>query len=206
MIVILTLGISIAFILLVVKIIDVDDKDEKERYKKQKKELRAMYASKRYSSKLEKYKQKLERKLGNQSNQDEIYMIEPSRDEAYLNFLDFAHKQMEKFSSYSCKNDKALQMLLEKTFLSISRLTAKLDTDNYTYPEIFRFYNIELEHFFTLLGEGPTFNITQNSYEKLCSCLMSINNKATRLEESIKEWQDFTINVKFEALIEYIND
>ena len=56
-----------------------------------------------------------------------------------------------------------------------------------------------------LLGDGPNFTVDKKLYERLCRCLLAINNKATKLEENIKEWQSFPIIVKFDALIEYIN-
>ena len=168
-------------------------------YIEERKKQKLKDKNERYKRKIERRKQRYAKKADNQEQQD----IE---EEKFLKFLKFANEQTGRFSLYSCKNNKALQILLDETFLSISRLTTKLDADNYTAPEIFEFYSIELEQFFILLGEGPIFTVTKNSYEKLCSCLKTIERKATRIEESIREWQGFTINVKLDALIEYIND
>lgn len=155
----------------------------------------------------ENYKLKIDKKLNKQQReQNPKHQIEPSKDDAFLNFLKFAQEQLEKFSSYSCKNDKALQRLLDETFNSISRLTTKLDSDNYTIQGIIQFYNVELEQFFNILGEGPNFTVNKELYEKLCSCLKSIKNKATKLEKSISDMNTFTISVKFDALIDYIDN
>lgn len=150
------------------------------------------------------FKQKLLRLIGIKPEMP--YQLSVSKDDAFLNFLKFAQEQLEKFSSYSCKNDKALQRLLDETFNSISRLTTKLDSDNYTIQGISQFYNVELEQFFNILGEGPNFTINKELYEKLCSCLKSIKNKATKLEKSISDVNTFTISVKFDALIDYIDN
>lgn len=134
---------------------------------------------------------------------ENILLTTSYKENDFKEFMEHVHKQLKRFSSYSCK-DKDLQSLLEKTYWNISRLANNLNSDNYTNQEISYFYNFELEQFFILLGDGPTFTVDKEVYEKLYSCLKTINKKATKLEEHIKEWKNFQIIVKFDALIECI--
>ena len=141
----------------------------------------------------------------NQLSQIQEKQLLSSKEEAFREFMELVQKQLKKFSSYSCQNDENLQNLLDKTCLSISKLAINLNSDNYSNQEILHFFSFELEQFFTLLGNGPDFTVDKELYERLCSCLNAISKKATGLEENIKEWQNFPIKVKFDALIEYIS-
>lgn len=183
-----------------------DYADEKIEYRRQKRILRAKRKKQKYKEKLEGYRLSLEENGAEQPQKLIEQQTEDVKKDDYYDFLELAHKQMERFALYSCKNDDALQELLDKTFLSISKLTAKLNTDNYTTPAIIQFYQVELEQFFILLGKGPTFTVNKKLYEKLQKCLDSIGEKADKLGIDIKEWQEFTIDVKFDALIEYIDN
>ena len=159
---------------------------------------------KKLEQKAEKQKLKLEKNKQNRKDIAENLELTSSKEDEFKEFKEFVQKQLEKFSLYSCQDDKDLQSLLEKTYWSISRLANNLSSDNYTNQEIYHFYKFELEQFFILLGDGPNFTVDKKLYERLCDCLKAINNKATKLEKNIKEWQNFLISVKLEALIEYI--
>lgn len=162
----------------------------------------------RRQKKAKKQKQKHELKLEKEKTKQLALMkkqhVLPSKERAFVEFMVFVHKQTQKFSSISCKNDENLQNLLNETYFSILKLTASLNSDNYTNQEVDHFYKFELDQFFTLLGNGPDLTVDKEVYEKLCSCLKTISNEADRLENNIKEWQNFSISVKFDALIEYI--
>lgn len=180
--------------------------EDRREYRRQKRMIRTERNKKKYKEKLEKYKLKSEEHEPKKSKRSVKRQVQDIRNDDFYAFMEIVHKQMERFALYGCKNDENLQKLFEKTFLSISRLETKLDVNNYGDPAIIQFYKVELEQFFVLLGEGPTFTVDRKQYKKLTDCLCSICDKADRLGKNIKEWQSVMIDVKFDTLIEYIDN
>lgn len=177
------------------------------KYREEKRKQRLKYKEECYNRSLEEYEQELKSKLGKQFKQSDEQQVMPPEDNDFLDFQRFAYGQLKKFSLYSCRNDEDLQSLLDKAFSSVARLTANLDSNNYTYIGISEFYKVILEHFFSALGEETTITLNnKKAYKLLCDCLKVVSSEAIRLEEEIKEWQDFKINVKLDAIIEYINN
>lgn len=178
------------------------------KYKEEKKRLKALARERRHERKLEKYRSRLhldepESKLSQEDASLEGN-FQTQKEDQFYEFLKFAHQQMEKFSLYT-SNDKTLQRLLDETFLSISRLTARLTPDNYMESsQIFDFYKVGLEHFFTLLNSNSTHITDKEFYRSLKKCLVSIRDKADKLSKGIKESKTLKINVQLDALIEYI--
>ena len=104
------------------------------KYKEEKKRLKALAKEIRYERKLEKYRSRLHLDDPESDLPEEdsslVKNFQTQKENQFNDFLKFAHQQMEKFSLYT-SNDKTLQHLLDETFLSISRLTARLTPDNY---------------------------------------------------------------------------
>lgn len=178
------------------------------KYKEEKKRLKALAKERRYERKLEKYRSRLHLDEPESGLSEEDASLEGNfqtqREEQFNEFLKFAHQQMEKFSLYT-SNDKTLQHLLDETFLSISRLTARLTPDNYMESsQIFDFYKVGLNHFFSILNSNSTHITDKEFYKSLKKCLVSIRDKADKLAKGIKESKTLKINVQLDALIEYI--
>lgn len=178
------------------------------KYKEEKKRLKALAKERLYERKLEKYRSRLHLdEPESELSEEDASLVEnfqTQREEQFNEFLRFAHQQMEKFSLYT-SNDKTLQHLLDETFLSISRLTARLTPDNYMESsQIFDFYKVGLNHFFTLLNSNSTHITDKEFYKSLKKCLVSIRDKADKLAKGIKESKTLKINVQLDALIEYI--
>ena len=178
------------------------------KYKEEKKRLKALARERRHERKLEKYRSRLHLDEPESKLSEEDASLEGNfqtqKEDQFYEFLKFAHQQMEKFSLYT-SNDKTLQRLLDETFLSISRLTARLTPDNYMESsQIFDFYKVGLEHFFTLLNSNSTHITDKEFYRSLKKCLVSIRDKADKLSKGIKESKTLKINVQLDALIEYI--
>lgn len=178
------------------------------KYKEEKKRLKALVKERRYERKLEKYRSSLHLDEPESELSEEDASLEGNfqtqREEQFNEFLKFAHQQMEKFSLYT-SNDKTLQHLLDETFLSISRLTARLTPDNYMESsQIFDFYKVGLNHFFSILNSNSTHITDKEFYKSLKKCLVSIRDKADKLAKGIKESKTLKINVQLDALIEYI--
>lgn len=177
-------------------------------YKDEKQRIKDLAKKRRYERKLEKYRSRLHLDEPESELSEEYAPLEGNfqtqREEQFNEFLKFAHQQMEKFSLYT-SNDRTLQRLLDETFLSISRLTARLTPDNYMESsQIFDFYKVGLEHYFTLLNSNSTHITDKKFYASLKKCLVSIRDKADKLAKGIKESKTLKINVQLDALIEYI--